>query len=552
MTLLPAFLTDLSTPIPDPFGLGQVAIDFVSSLLLEGGKPFDLHPVQDRIVRWVFGNVDENGDRLIDTLFLYVPSGQAKSTLAAAITLMMLSHRRFRIPDGQLVVAAATKEQAGQTTFGMVKSFIEREFEQPKWDIDPGAMASRFKIVDNAVEKSIEHRASGSTLRVLSRTADSQEGLSTFVIVAEEVHAWNRPRIWAVLRKSMPKVTAAVPLTIVATTAGVGTGGIGHELYSQAKDIASGKITNPSWLPIIYEAEPDDDWRDEHLWHQVNFALGTFKSLRGLRNEALSASTSLTSRREFERYHLNIWHEGTGDPWIDLGVYDQANAPFDIDDVAHLPCYIGVDAGQTSDLTAVVALFYDAEARAFYVVPFVWVPAASIVKRSEEDSVPYAEWAADGFITGTDGASIDEDVIEAKIRELFGDMDLDVKGIGFDPYNTRRMMSRLLEDGLPVVEIAQNAKLMSPAMKATEKAILDGRLRHGAHPVLRWCFANVPMPKPTREGNIKPDKSHSRSLKIDAAVATIIAMCLATVADEELSYDFKALTGRDPEEVQHG
>ncbi len=541
----------MSLPIPDPLGLGQEAVDFISSLRLEGGKPFDLHPVQDRIIRKVFGDVDANGDRTIETLFLYVPSGQAKSTLAAAITFMLLSHQRFRIPNGQLVVAATTKEQAGVTTFGMVKAFIEREFDQPKWDAEPGAMAARFKIVDNAVEKSIEHLPSESTLRVLSRTPDSQEGLSAYVIVAEEVHAWNRPRIWDVLRKSQAKVTAGIPLTIVATTAGVGVGGIGHDLYTQAKDIASGKISNPSWLPIVFEAERDDDWRDEKVWHRCNFALSSFKSLRTLRNLALEAATSLTRRRQFERYHLNRWHEGSADPWLDLAVYDRGASPrFTLRSIAKLPCYIGVDAGQTSDLTAVIALFHDERRGLFYVVPFMWVPAESIIRRSEEDSVPYAEWERDGFIKGTTGSSIDESAIETKIRQLYEKYD--VRRIGFDPYNTRRMMARLLDDGLPVVEVPQHYRLMSPAMKGTEKAILDSRLRHGGHPALRWCFANVPMPKPDSNGNVKPNKSQSRSLKIDGAVACMIAMCLATVADEAMVLDFTALTGRNYEERPHG
>src|SRR5690606_1127114 len=135
-----------------------------------------------------------------------------------------------------------------------------------QWTDSPGALAERFRIVDNAVEKSIEHRASGSTLRVLSRTPDTQEGLSIFCLVGEEVHSWNRPRLWPVLRKSMPKVVRRgndgpppVPLTIVCTTAGTGVGTIGHDLYKQAKGIATGKDDNPSWLPILYEADPDDD-----------------------------------------------------------------------------------------------------------------------------------------------------------------------------------------------------------------------------------------------------------------------------------------------------
>ena len=534
MSLLPAWITSRE-PIPDPHGLGQAAVDYITSLTLENGKLFELHPVQERIVRKVFGDVDGDGERQIGVLFLYVPSGQAKSTLAAAIALLMLSHPKFRIPHGQLVVAAATQAQAKATCFGMAERMLRARFKD-----NPDRLADRFRIVSNAITQEITHLASGSTLRVLTRTPDSQEGLSVYLLIAEEVHAWNRPRMWPVLRKSMAKVTAAKPLTVVATTAGAGPG-FGLDLYKQAEDIATGKVDNPSWAPIIYRAEAGADWQSEATWRESNFALGSFKSLPVLRDLAREAKASLSARREFERYHLNIWHSGTADPWLDLAVYDEGGEPFALEDVRHLPCWIGVDAGSTSDLTAVVALFLDEENGLVHVVPFIWCPAESITKRSEEDGVPYDEWEHDGYLFGTEGAAIDERVIEAKIRELAGE--LDVQGIGFDPWQVQRMMSRLLEDGLPVFEVPQRYSTMSPAMKLTERLILAGRYRHGGHPVLRWSFGNIPMPRPDPNGNIKPSKSQSRRAKIDPAVAAIIAAYLALVSDEDRAISIESLTG---------
>ncbi len=540
---LPEFLTNLELPIPDPLGLGQDAVDFIQRLTLKGGKPFLLHPIQERIVRYTFGHVDEDGQRVIDTLFLYVPSGQAKSTLAAAIMLLLLSHPKFRIPEGQLAIAALTKNQARETAFGMVVDFIKREFQRPQYQHEHKPLESRFKIVDNQVEGSITHLASGSKLSIMTREGDSQEGLSVFAFLAEEIHVWRNDRLWEAVRKSKPKVTEATTLTIVATTAGEGLG-FGHSLYQQAKAIASGKVKNPYWLPVLYEADPDDDWRSEAVWRKCNFALGNFKSLQALRVEALDAEYSPTKRRKFQRYHLNRWIEGAGEPWLDLGTYDEGGVPFQVDDIRSLPCYLGVDISSTSDLTAVVAVFFDADSRTFYAVPHFWVPAASIARRSEEDNVPYSEWAEQGFVTPTSGNSIDEDAVEGKIRELCEEYD--VQRVGFDPWSARRMMSRLVDDGLPAIEIAQSYRNMSPAMKGTEKAILDGRFVHGGHPVLRWCFANVPVPKPDPNDNIKPSKSGARSLKIDGAVATMMALFLATVADEKGYLDASAIVGNPP------
>lgn len=536
--LRPRWITS-DEPLPDPWGLGQKAVEFIETLILPSGEPFRLIREQERIVRKLFGDVDPaTGFRKSQTCYLHLPSGSAKSTLAAACALLLLSHPDFRIRNGNLIIAAATREQARNTSFGIVEGFIRRRFP------DEAELATRYRIVSNAVSQEIEHLASGSVLKVTSRQPSANEGIHNLLLVlAEETHVWGKQadRLWDVLIKSQAKAMPAMPLALVATTAGVGVGGIGHRLYSISKDIASGKVQNESWLPVIYEADEEEDWRSEEVWKRVTFGLGQYKSLAVLRNLAAMAETSATARAEFRRYHLNQWLSGVGDPWIELSTYDAAD-DFDLSKVDKLPAYIGVDMGATSDLTAVVLVLYDAETKRFYVVPHLWVPAESVQQRTMDDAVPYAEWVEAGLIEATEGSSVDEDAIEQCIRDLADEYD--VQRIGFDPWQARRMMTRLLDDGLPVVEVPQRYSLMSPAMKATEKAILDGRFHHNNHAVLRWCFANVPAPKPDPHGNIKPSKSNSRSLKIDGAVAAMIAVCLAAVFDEEQALSFEDLTGK--------
>jgi phage terminase large subunit-like protein len=44
--------------------------------------------------------------------------------------------------------------------------------------------------------------------------------------------------------------------------------------------------------------------------------------------------------------------------------------------------------------------------------------------------------------------------------------------------------------------------------------VLQGKLRHGGHPILRWCAANVTVEQDSNE-NLKPSKkkSHERTLR---------------------------------------
>src|SRR5690606_6108071 len=99
----------------------------------------------------------------IDVVYLHLPSGNAKSTLAAACMFLLLAHPKFRIANGQIVIAAATRDQAKKTSFGIIEGFIHRMFP------DEAERALRFRIVSNASTQEIYHLPSGSRLSVLSR-----------------------------------------------------------------------------------------------------------------------------------------------------------------------------------------------------------------------------------------------------------------------------------------------------------------------------------------------------------------------------------------------
>ena len=63
---------------------------------------------------------------------------------------------------------------------------------------------------------------------------------------------------------------------------------------------------------------------------------------------------------------------------------------------------------------------------------------------------------------------------------------------------------------------------MSPPTKELMKLVLEGKLAHGGHPVLRWMMDNIFI-RSDPAGNIKADKEKSTE-KIDGAIATIMGL----------------------------
>ena len=63
---------------------------------------------------------------------------------------------------------------------------------------------------------------------------------------------------------------------------------------------------------------------------------------------------------------------------------------------------------------------------------------------------------------------------------------------------------------------------MSPTVQLLEAAVLDRRLRHGGHPILRWQVSNVAIEMDATR-NRKPSKRRATG-HIDGVVALMMVM----------------------------
>lgn len=516
----PSWIFDRS-PIADPFGYGERAVRFLKLLRHPKsrlpGRAFALSSWQERIVRRIYGPCDPNGRRLARTVFILLPRGNRKTSLGAGLALLH-TFGPERVPGGQAIAAAADRKQA-RISFEEALGIVQ---EVPQ-------LVGASKPVDS--KNRLHHPRSGATFEAISADAGTQHGRTPTFLLADELHAWKKRDLWDVLRTGMVKTAGS--LTVIITTAGRGQENVAFDLYDYAKRVARGEIDDPGFLPILFEAPRDCDWRDEGIWHAVNPGLGDgFPDLEGLRQLAREASQRPADREAFKQLHLNIWLDHSTAPFVDMAVYDAGAAPVDLDALAadRAPCWIAVDASTTTDLTAVVAAFRDGD-DGYQIAAWFFVPADNLRARADRDRVPYPTWADDGFIIPTAGNVIDFRAVERHIRELADRFD--VREIAFDPAYSRQISGPLLEDGFPVVEMRQGWVTMGPAIRELERAIIARRYRHGGNPVLRWCFENVAV-QDDGKGNRSFHKGRSRD-RIDGAVAAAMAVARAAAGDDAAS-----------------
>jgi phage terminase large subunit-like protein len=150
-----------------------------------------------------------------------------------------------------------------------------------------------------------------------------------------------------------------------------------------------------------------------------------------------------------------------------------------------------------------------------------WTPKQGLTDRSKRDRAPYDIWASQGFITATEGATVDYGMVAEEIADLCSDINL--VALAFDRWRIDIFKKELERIGveLPLVEFGQGYKDMSPAVDSVESMVLNKTLRHGAHPVLTMCANNAIVVR-NPAGDRKLDKSKA-SVRIDGMVALTMA-----------------------------
>ncbi len=486
-----------------------------------GGKPFDLLDWQwVDLIAPIFGWIRADGFRRIQKSYCEIPKKNGKSTLGAGVGIYML------IGDGEPgaeVYSAATKRDQAAIVHGEATNMVRSSLQ----------LFKRLRI--NESTKTITHTQSRSKYAALSADAKGSEGLNTHCLIIDELHAWKDRAFWDSLRYGY--AARRQPLTFIITTAGVcDKESLCWREHSYAERWLAGEVEDTEYHAYVRAADSEDDITDPAVHEASNPSYGVIISPREIAKAAADAEEKPSELFSFMRYRLNIWTD-SAIQWIRMDKWDACETAIDLAKLEGRPCYAGLDLATTTDTTALVLVFPDADG-SFDVVPYFWVPEEKARERSKRDGVGYVEWERSGFIEFTPGNVTDYGFIRARLNEL-GER-FDIREIAFDPWNATQLATQLgEEDGFEMVKFRQGYVSMSEPSKALERLYLSGNLRHDGHPVLRTHMKNACI-RTDPAGNIKPDKEKSTE-RIDGAVGTIMALGIALVHQNDFVYNDRGI-----------
>jgi len=488
---------------------GQFAIDFFHEVLTHvktewAKKPLFLEPWQQAIVANLWGWKQPDGLRRYRQALIFVPRKNAKTTLAGGLVNLAL-FTDFE-PGAEIYGAASTHKQACYV-----------------WDVVRGqirnssVLASRCRCYDGQDKSIVLNSDPLSTYRVVSSDAEGQWGGSPHMAALDELHVQPTRKLYDALTSGSG--SRSQPLILMLTTSDYerpdSICNIQHEYASHVRD---GIVTDPQFLPVIYEADKDDDWHDEAVWRKANPNFRISVKEDYFMREYRQACAMSPQENRFKRLNLNVRTEQAV-RWLSMDLWDQCRG--DVNPVAlyKQTCYAGLDLASTSDLTAFVLVFPINERR--LLVPMFWIPEDVVQERARKGKRDYAEWVKMGLMKTTPGNMTDYAVVRRDINE-FGKQ-YGIRQIAADRlFQGAQLSMELAGDGFNVFAHGQGFLSMAAPTLEFETLVKSGRLEHGGHPILRWMAANASV-EIDPAGCMKPTKKES-SGKIDGIVCAVMGV----------------------------
>lgn len=476
------------------------------------GKPFHLLPWQEQIVRDLFGIVDDAGVRQFRTAYIEVGKKNGKSELAAAIALYLL------FADGEAgaeVYSCAADINQASIVFNTAKAMVEQ----------CGDLNQISKLVPST--KRIVFPHTNSFYRVLSSETKSKQGFNVSGLIFDELFAQQTRELFDTMTKFTGDARRQ-PLYFLITTAGRDKTSICYEIHCKAMAVLNGSKVDPSFYPAVFGIQENERWDAPEVWKRVNPSIGVTIPFDTVQSAYEQACQNPAEEMHFRQFRLNEWCNADI-RWMPMDKWDAQGMELNLEVFKGRNCYAGLDLSSTGDLTALVLVFPPIGGDEKYtILPYFWLPEEAIDFRTRRDHVPYAVWKKMGVFNTTEGNVVDYDYIVAFIGEL--SKTYRIREIAYDRWGAekiRRDLEELGEErGFTVFPFGQGFVSMSPPCKDLYQFVMEGKIRHGKHPVLDWNMGNVIIDQDAA-GNIKPNKKKSTE-KIDGVVALVMGIARAT------------------------
>jgi phage terminase large subunit-like protein len=319
------------------------------------------------------------------------------------------------------------------------------------------------------------------------------------------------------------------------TTSGTVRESVFDNIYELACNIADGKITEDTFLPVLYELDDRAEWTDPQAWIKANPGLGTIKRYSTLASFVERAKKNPEDLPGVLCKDFNV-KSVTAAAWLS---YDEvkSDATFTMQDVYNTYAIGGCDLSATTDLTCATLLIRKSgDDPQIYVLQHYFLPAKKLEMLDEHNTqeAPYKTWADRGLLTVCDGVRVDYSDVTAWFCQMRDEYKIDTYKVGYDRALAGYWVDEMTSNGFEMVAVAQGPFTWSQPMREMGAAFADKKVNYNKNPVLLWCLTNTAVKK-SGVNNIQPVKISDKR-RIDGAVSLLNAWVIYVRDFEDYMY----------------
>ena len=461
------------------------------------------------IVTTVFGWVHQGtGLRRFREAYIEVPRKNGKSLVSAGVGLYMLAADG---EQGAEVYSAATTRDQARIVFDDAKGMAERTPD----------MRTYLGVAILTHSITVAHTA--GKFSPLAAEASTQDGLNVHCAIIDELHAHKKRDLYDVIDTA--RGAREQSLLWLITTAGTDRSGICYERRTHITKVLDRVIDDATMFGIIYTIDDKDDPMDPSTWAKANPNWMVSVLPDDMEAAARKAAAMPSALNNFLTKRLNVWVNGDS-PWMDMRAWERCADPaMSLADFAGEKCWMGLDLAQKKDFAALCLVFE--RQGVWHVFTRLYLNELAV---QESGNAHLSGWARAGHVQVTDGDITDFDVVAEDLRSHC--RQFDVQEIAFDPALSMYFAGKLIEEGLPLVEISQRALFFTPPLIQVENLVLEKKLKFDGNPVMTWMVSNLVV-KVSKFNELRAPTKERPENKIDGPMAMLMALGRAMAGDAE-------------------
>lgn len=496
------------------------------------GTPFLLMPFHKFIVYNILGFYHKGTSiKRFHEALIFIPRKNVKTSFSAALAYAL--GLLYRKSGSKVYVVAAALNQTLET-FNFLKYNIKHMGED---DNDGG----HFHIIDNNNEHSIKAEIADGMfeLKALAANPDAQDSFNCNVAIADEIHAFKKPKQYNLFKEAMKAYTNKLMIGI--STAGDDPNSFLAQKVKYCKRVLDGEIEDEQYFIFIAEADMSTndkggkylDYLNPDVQAMANPGIGQSVRAADLMNDAIQAQNDPQQRKDYFAKSLNVFTNQI-DTYFDVPLVVSSDMKYNwtIQELAKLPIkwYGGADLSKLHDLTGVC--IYGRYRNVDICISHAFIPKSVANLKADEDNIPVFWWEQEGWLTICNSNVIEYDDVVKWFKKV-RDAGFKIRWIGYDRRYSREFIMKMKRSGFKIRDQKQLYVEKTEAFREIEKKFNMQEFYYLHNKAYEYCVGNV---KAIEDGDdfVRYQKVMPNQ-RIDLFDCSVIACKQMLIAEEKSS-----------------